>query len=335
MRSPALPILAAATLLATTAYGDVFLPEGEAGSVLHLADDLSEIGRIEGVENPHGLAVAPSRGILVIGSLAEAEADDMEAPEGVSEADHDAHHGGSGGTGVASIVTLVGMTDHAVAARIAVPGMVHHVEVDADERWAVVTHPGQGGVSLIDLDEESVRGPIATGPNPEYAVWSPDEEAFVVSNAGNATLSVVDPERGIVTRNLALDDGPKHLDRARDGMIAAALADVGAVALVAPDGAVERIEVGGELHGVQVARDAIWVAAKARDVVVRLDRATGERIEASPGPEPYHIALAADGLLVSSAAGSDLWRLDPDTLETVQRISAEATIHQIRVADPG
>ena len=353
-----LTALATATVMATGAHADIFLPEGDAGSVLHLSDDLAEIGRIEGLENPHGLALAPSRGLLVVGSLAERESPegsrmemdmdsgmdisgdmdmttDMEQPEGMSDAEHDAHHaGGEAKTGAVSIVTLVGAADHRVQAEIEVSGMVHHVEVDAAERFAVVTHPGLGGVSVIDLEDNSVRGPIATGPQPEYAVFDPDRDAFLVSNAGNATISVVDPERGIVLSNIPLDAGPKHLDRTAGGTVAAALADAGAVALL-NGGAAERIEIGGRLHGVQVAEDAVWVAATERDVVVRIDRATGERLEMSPGAEPYHIALDGDALLVSSSAGADLWRLDRDTLETLSHVEAAGVVHQIRVADAG
>ena len=333
-----LATLAAASTIATGAQADILLPEGDAGSVLHISADLSEIGRIDGLENPHGLAVAQGRGLLVVGSLAEEDAaEDMdmsvERPDGMTPAEHDAHHGASEtGSGAVSIVTLVRIEDHEVTARIEVPGMVHHVEVDDAERYAVVTHPGLGGVSLIDLEDGSVRGPIATGPQPEYAVFDPEQGAFVVSNAGNATLSIVDPVRGIVLSNMPLEDGPKHLARAQGGTLAAALADAGAVALV-DDGATDRIEIGGTLHGVQIDEDAIWIAATARDAVVRVDRETGERVEVSPGSEPYHIALDGGTLLVSSSAGPDLWRLDGETLETLARIEAAGVIHQIRVAD--
>ena len=214
-------LLAATALAATGAQADVFLPEGDADSVLHLDDDLGVVGRIDGLENPHGLAVASSRGLLVIGSLSQTERSDATAPDrpaGMSEAEHEAHHGGmAGGPDASSVVTLARMADHGVAARIEVPGMVHHVEVDSSDRYAVVTHPGLEGVSIVDLQDGSVRGPIRTGPEPEYAVFLPEEDAFMVSNAGDATLSVLDPERGVVLRNLPLDAGPKHLDRAEDG----------------------------------------------------------------------------------------------------------------------
>ena len=331
-------LITAAVLAGTAAQSDVFLPEGAANSVLHLNDDLEVVGRIGDLENPHGLAVAEGRGLLVVGSLAQtarADSAGMERPAGMSEEAHDAHHGGSKAEGGAvSIVTLVRVADHGVEARIEVPGMVHHVEVDDAGRYAVVTHPGLGGVSILDLKDGSVRGPVATGPEPEYAVFAAEQGTFLISNAGNATLSVLDPERAIVLRNLPLEAEPKHLDRAADGTVAAALAEAGSVAVIS-DGTVETRQVGGTLHGVQIDDAAIYVAATERDAMVRLDRRTGESQEASPGEEPYHVALGAGGLLVSSSAGPGLWRLDPVTLETTGRVETDGGVHQIRVTDPG
>jgi hypothetical protein len=327
-----------AGLLAGTAQADVFLPQGDVGSVLHLNDALEVVGRVDGVENPHGLAVAPGRGLLVIGSLAQTareEAAEMDKPAGMDADAHDAHHGGaSGGTGSVSIVPLARIADHEPMARVEVPGMVHHVEVDAAERYAVVTHPGLEGVSIIDLDDLSVRGPIRTGPEPEYAVYDAEAGVFLVSNAGNGTISRLDAARGIVLSNVPLDGGPKHMDLAPDGTVAAALADEGAVALVSGDGVEASIDVGGTLHGVQIDAEAVTVAATERDMVVRVDRETGERLERSPGTEPYHVALGAPGLLTSSSASAELWRLDPVTLETTARVETDGVVHQIRITKP-
>jgi hypothetical protein len=309
-------------------------PWGDADSVLHFSDALETVGRVDGVENPHGLAVAPGRGLLVIGSLSQTERADaaqVEKPAEMDAAAHDAHHGGApAGTGTVSIVTLAGIADHAAVARVEVPGMVHHVEVDAAERYAVATHPGLEGVSIIDLEDLSVRGPVRTGPEPEYAVFDPEAGVFLVSNAGNGTISRLDAARGIVLSNLPLEAGPKHMDLAPDGTVAAALADEGAVALIS-DGAVASLEIGGTLHGVQIGADAVTVAATERDVVVRVDRKTGARLERSPGAEPYHVARGGPGLLVSSSAAPLLWQLDPQTLETTARVETDGTVHQIRI----
>ncbi|WP_299821630.1 hypothetical protein [uncultured Jannaschia sp.] len=151
-----MPFLAAG-LLAGTAQADVFLPSGDADSVLHLNDALANVSRVDGVENPHGLAVAPGRGLLVTGSLSQMAREDaaqMEKPAEMDAAAHDAHHGGApAGTGTVSIVTLASVADRAPVARVEVSGMVHHVEVDAAERYAVATHPGLEGVSVIDLED--------------------------------------------------------------------------------------------------------------------------------------------------------------------------------------
>ncbi|WP_299821632.1 hypothetical protein [uncultured Jannaschia sp.] len=144
-------------------------------------------------------------------------------------------------------------------------------------------------------------------------MFDPEEDVFLVSNAGNGMISRLDAARGIVLSNLSLEGGPKHLDRAPDGTVAAGLAEEGAVALVADDAAAGSLEIGGTLHGVRIGADAIAVAATERDMVVRVDWETDEPLERSPGPAPYHVAQGAPGLLVSSSAAPQLWRLNPVT----------------------
>lgn len=335
----------------TLALAEVVIPEGDAGTALRLTDSLEPAGRIAGLASVHGLAVTPSRDLLIAGSLAEANASgDAPAaapmkPKGMAQVEHDAHHGGgmAGGSGMAdaeasgkvSLVSLVSMSDGAVEARIKVPGIVHHVAADLQERYAVVTHPGLGSVSIIDLEERSLLGTIATGPNPNYAVADPETGTFLVSNAGNATISVVDPDAMFVQRNIKIASGGEHMVLSKDRIVVAE-ADAGRIAVIDLESGktLETYEIGGQLHGVEVeaASGDIFASARERGKVVRIDGQTGEIEEAAPGPQPYHITLADAGLLVSSAVEPVVWVLDPDTLEVTSTIATSAVAHQMVVA---
>lgn len=93
-------------------------------------------------------------------------------PSEVSEEDHVAHHGGreDAGPTTSSLITLVDADSHEILRRVEVPGIIHHVGVSSDERFAAVTHPGLDAVSLIDLEHGEVTAIVATGPIPEYVI---------------------------------------------------------------------------------------------------------------------------------------------------------------------
>lgn len=56
--------------------------------------------------------------------------------------------------------------------------------------------------------------------------------------------------------------------------------DVGKVSIENADSGetLDSFELGGNLHGVAADKDAIWSSARERNLVVRIDRATGERV---------------------------------------------------------
>ncbi|WP_217625300.1 YncE family protein [Roseovarius indicus] len=332
MRNPLLAI-GAVVITSSAAIADVYIPEGELGTVLHLNEVFEVVGRIEGLDNVHGLAGATNRGILVAGSLTETEVGMVPKPSEVSEEDHAAHHGGGedAGPAASSLVTLVDADSHEILRRIEVPGIVHHVGISSDERFAAVTHPGLDAVSLIDLESGEVTATVTTGPIPEYAIADPKTGNFFVSNAGNNTISELDPEDGIVKRNFKLQGPPKHmLLDAEARQLIVSESDTGKVSIVDADSGetLSSFEISGELHGVSADKDAIWSSARERDRVVRIDRATGERLEVNVGPEPYHMARVDDALLVSSAAKNELWVLDPETLDLIKTLETDSTGHQ-------
>lgn len=323
----------AVLIASAAAQADVYIPEGTGGTVLHLDKDFNVEKRISGLDNVHGLAGAPERGLLVAGSLSEADLGMIEKPKTVSAEDHEAHHGGGDAPAPdsVSLVALVDAESHEILRRIEVPGIVHHVEVSADEKYAVVTHPALDAVSVIDLDTGEVTATVATGPIPEYATSDPKTGRFFVSNAGNDTVSDLDPVAGIVTRNFRLQGAPKHILIDADArQLIVSEAEAGTIAIIDADtgDTLDRFDVGGELHGVAADNGTVWSSARERDRVVRIDRATGQRLEAEIGAEPYHMARVGDALVVSSATEDVVWILDPSTLELRESIETASTGHQ-------
>ncbi|QIE47732.1 YncE family protein (plasmid) [Pseudohalocynthiibacter aestuariivivens] len=326
--------LTAALLTSSAALADLYIPEGETGTLLHLDRSFEIVARVPGLDNVHGLAGAPKRDLLVAGSLSESMPGEIAKPTAVSEEEHAAHHGGGTKSAPEAVsnVTLMDAGSHQILRRIEVPGIVHHVEVSADETYAVVTHPASESVSVINLESGEVTATIATGPTPEYAVGDPVTGNFFVSNAGNDTISVLDPRAGIVDRNFRLDGPPKHmfLD-ANARRLFVSQSDVGRIAILDADSGetLESFEIGGDLHGIAVDDTAIWSSARERDRVVRIDRETGERLEVEVGPEPYHMMRVEDALVVSSAEEAVVWILNPTTLELRSSVPTESTAHQM------
>ncbi len=341
---------------AVAANAGVIVPEGDAGTALRLNDQSRATGRISGLGNVHGLAVAPRRGVLIAGSLDEVSRDDIAKPKGVSQQDHNAHHGGAkkgamkagsmntGATpanpsGDISLVSLVDLNSGEILRQIEVPGMVHHVSVDSGERWAVVTHPSLDAVSVIDLETGAVTATVVTGANPNYTVFNPTDGLFYVSNAGDNNILPLDPVTGATGTPIATPGGVEHMviDVASQ-RIWGAEADTGQVDEVdlATGKVVRRLDVGGTLHG--IARDAgtgtIYVSAREQGKIAVIEPATGAIDLAAAGPEPYHLEVDGDRLIVSSAENDVLWAFRLSDLSRVAEVATRGRGHQMVVLHP-
>lgn len=338
--SAALAFAAFALFSPAPLVAEVIIPEGIAGTALRVSDDMQPAGRIEGLGNVHGMDVALSRGYLVSASLDEQPRNEIMKPATVAQDEHAAHHSKDTKADPAvadvSVISLVDIATGQITRKIEVPGMVHHVAVGANDRFALVTHPSLDSISLIDLDKGEVTATIATGPNPNYAVYDPKTAAFYVSNAGNATISQVDPEKGYLVRNLRTMGGAEHMAIDVAGRrLFAAEADSGILDVINLDtGAVDAtFEIGGELHGVayDAMRDAVYVNARENGQVAWIDLATGAQALEAVGPEPYHMALDGNRLLVSSAEENVVWVIDTATRQRIQTIATSDVGHQMVV----
>lgn len=327
--------------------GIVYIPEGSADSVLMVESETGEpIGRIAGVEAVHGLAGAPGTRYLVAGSYTEIDPESVAQrakPEGVSQADHSAHHARPAqasmptGKGV-SLLTVLDAGTGEVVRRIEVPGAVHHTAVSPDGLWAMATHPSGDGVSLIDLTTLDYADFIATGPMPNYVSFSSDSSRAYVSNAGNGTLSELDLGRRILSRNLLAGEGPEHFALSRDGAtVFVADAQAGTVLRldIASGAVTATYEFGAELHGLDLSdrEDTLFVAVKGADQLAAIDLASGATRLRQLAPAPYHVTVDDGGetLFVSSRDAPRVWAVDRVSLQVTSEIGVEGEGHQMVV----
>jgi len=325
----------------------VFIPEGSAGEVLVVDATTDSVrGRVGGLEDVHGLGGAARARYLVAGSYAErptAGAAAIERPAGVSEDEHAAHHGGgtrpaTAAGGAVSILAMIDPTSLAIVQRREVPGAVHHVAVSPDGRYAVATHPNADGVSVVDLSDFSVRNPIRTGTQPNYAVFSPDGSRVYVSNAGNGTVSEIDTRRWFVRRNLLAGDTPEHLVMAADGQrLYVANVEAGTVSeLSLASGEIARsFALGGTLHGLDLSDDSttLFATVIGTNRLAAIDLRSGRVRSAELAPAPYHLtAIRGTGkLYVSSRQEPTVWVIDQASLRPRGEIAIRGEGHQMVV----
>ena len=280
---------------------------------------------------------------MIAGSFEEREAgsEAVAKPSGISEDEHAAHHAVSPAdfkedTTVVSTVSVVRTADGSMVRRIDVPGAVHHVAASPDGRFAVVTHPNGGGISVIDLGSFAVVANVATGPLPNFAVFSPDGEWVYVSNAGNDTVSVVNARRWTVLWNAVAGASPEHVVLSRDGATLY-VNNVGdgtvSVIAVGERRVVNTIPIGSTVHGIDLSDDGrtLFVAALGDDKLVGVDVATGTYRGTTLAPEPYHVATihGTGKLYVSSADEPKIWVVDQKSLAVIGEIPIGGKGHQM------
>ncbi|WP_299364944.1 YncE family protein [uncultured Paracoccus sp.] len=325
----------------------VYIPDGSADQVIVVDSTTGKvIRRIKGLEAVHGLAGSPGSRYLVAGSYADVtpdEADEAPKPDSVSEDEHAEHHaapakGAMPSDQGISILTVLDAGTGEIVRRLEVPGAVHHVAVSRDGGMAAATHPAGDGISLIDLDAMEYKGFVATGPLPNYAVFSKDGTNLYVSNTGNGTISDVDVDRGIVARNIVAGEAPEHVLLTEDGStLYAADADAGVVHEISlPGGEVARsFDIGGALHGFDLSDDGstLFVSSLGAEKLIAVDLASGEMRGNDLSPAPYHLTtiVGTNTLFVSSQSEPKVWIVDQATLSATNEIPVGDVGHQMVV----
>jgi len=339
--------MALAAADAATAAPDVYIPLGAANKVQVIdAETKRPTGTIEGLSNPHGLAITPDRRYLVAGSLTEVPAGSENAPArpaGMSQAQHQKHHSmpaasSEAAPGNKSYVSIIDAASLQVVRRIAVRAAVHHVAVSPDSRFAVTTHPGAGGISVIDLDTFSVARTIDTGPAPNYAVFAAKSGKLYVSNAGDDTVSEIDVDSWAVKRRLATGRSPEHVVLSPDDstLYVNNVADgtVSVVSLVG-DSATAIYRIGSVPHGIDLSDDGatLFVSSQGDGALVAIDVASGKTRRVALAPAPYHVSTVPGSgtLFVSSRDENRVWVLDQSTLALRGEIAIDGIGHQMAV----
>lgn len=325
----------------------VYIPLGGAGEILVVDAGSDKVLRtIAGTPDVHGLAGSAAGRVLVAGRYSDAEPGEVAVPPkpaGMSEAEHRAHHparakpAAKGRKGV-SFVSIIRGDGRSVARRIEVPGAVHHTAVTRDGRYAIATHPDNGGISIIDLTRFNVVKSIPTGPNPNYAVVARDGYRAYVSNAGNDTVSEIDMNGWVVMRTFATGKSPEHMVLSPDGRrLYVNNAEAGTVSVIALDRgkATATYKIGGELHGIDVSDDGqtLFVSGKEENKLVAIDLGTGRQRSVPLAPAPYHLTVirGTGKLYVSSRAESKIWVVDQRSLKSIGEISIRGNGHQMVV----
>ncbi len=322
----------------------VYVPLGGENKIVAVDAAKDEIvDTITGLPAVHGLAGTPDGRFLIAGSF-ETRALGGEAvakPADVSEDEHAAHHGAASADGKNAIaevstISVVRRADGSVVRRIDVPGAVHHVGVSGDGRFAVVTHPNGGSISVIDLGSYEVVATVATGTLPNYAAFAPDGDRLYVSNAGNDTVSEIDTSRWIVRSNTVVDSSPEHVVLSRDGVtLYVNNVDAGTVSVVdvGDQTVVKTIRLGTTLHGIDLSDDGgtLFIAVLGDDKVVAVDLATGAQRSVPLAPAPYHLAVVrgTGKLYVSSANEPKIWVIDQRDLTVRGEIQIGGKGHQM------
>jgi len=322
-------LLAAALLspLIVAAQPLMYVPTGEANDILiiDLATDRI-IGRIDELENAHGLSASATGDYLVAGSMQadEGKKSSLSKPAALSEEEHRAHHADAPGQNSPSFVSIVHIKHGHVMRRVPVRALTHHTAVSPDGKYAVAVHSGAGGISVIDLDKMAVIKTVDTGARPNFAVFSPNGKRLYVSNAGPGTVSEIDTANWSVVRDIRVGEEPEHLALSTDGQTLYSVNVAERTVSVAnvSDGKVTRtFAVGREPHGIALSDDGRWL------FVSNLVDATLSRIDLTDGgamksvdlqPAPYHVAYAGKlhKLYVSSRRAPKIWVIDPETLKT-------------------
>jgi YVTN family beta-propeller protein len=305
----------------------VYIPLGTGNEVIGVDAATDRITqRFSGVENPHGLVATPDGEYLVAGSL-------KETPLSVGQPADTAN----------SKLAFIHIAHGHVMSTIDVAGWTHHQAISPNGRYVVSTHPTRGNVSVVDLNENKVLTTIATGPVPNYTVFTADGGRAYISNSGNNTLSEIDTATWSVVRTLQGGAAPEHLVLSTDEKsLFVTNPRAGRVSRIAVDnGKVsEEWQIGDEVHGLDIGDDGktLFVSAKKGNVLVAVDTTSGARRSIELAPAPYHLNTikGAGKVYVSSRKLPKIWVVDQATLKVTGEIALPAGEgHQMAIVAGG
>jgi len=335
-------LLLSSTLMAAPL---IYVPMGNENMILIIDGAKDEIiGRIDELENAHGLATSMNTEFLIAGSMQPLVSDGASPrkPAAVSDEEHAAHHAGTKDDGNApsqskSFLSIVHPQHGHVMHRVPVRSLTHHTAVSPNGKFAVAVHSGAAGISIVDLDKKITTASIDTGLRPNYAVFTQDGDRLYVSNSGANTVSEIDTKNWKIVREFKTGKAPEHMVLGLgDRMLYVANKDAASVsAIELASGQIKQtFAVGDKPHGIDVSGDGRWlyVASKKSGVINRIDLVKDEHLTIDLKPAPYHLAYWKDfdKLYVSSRKEPKIWVLDGKTLALKKTINLERGVaHQM------
>lgn len=330
--------------VASIANPVMYVPLGETNELVIIDLKTDKItGRIDELENAHGLSSNSNTEYLVAGSMQTASVKKSGAtkPAQVSEAEHEAHHAGgeatSGQAATPSYVSIVHPKHGHVMRRIEVRGLTHHTTVSPDGKLAIAVHSGAGGISVIDLDKSEVIKTVQTGTWPNYAVFTSDGSYLYVTNAGAGMVNEIDTRTWQTTKKIKVGKEPEHLVMsANNRLLYVANKASGSVSVVdlAKGNVTKTYSVGKKLHGIDLSDDDRWlfVTSKGSNQLSKVNLSSGNITHINLSPAPYHLAYipGLNKLYVSSRKLPKIWVLNAQTLKTENEISlGKGVAHQM------
>ena len=112
-------------------------------------------------------------------------------------------------------IMVVDLATGTVTPHLAAATRAHQVLAIKDGREVIQTDGTGNLLRFVDADSGAVLAEVAVGKKPDAAILDPATGAIVVANAGDGTLSLVDPATRKVTSTITIGGGLEYL--AADG----------------------------------------------------------------------------------------------------------------------
>lgn len=322
----------------------IFAPLGESNQIARFNKKGTKVEKLYGnLESPHGLAITPNGKYLYSASLREKnEEAEMDRPKGVSEAEHETHHGGQEEKAPVKTLSFITKLDAAtgkILRRINVGKFTHHVTVTPDGKFVIGVQSGAARIVIINASTDKVLKYIPVGKAPNYALVTKDSKQVFISSAGENALVVIDGKTWRKKGKISVGKGPEHMAFSPDEKEIYAVNVVGnALSFVNTQTLKEtkRVATGQSPHGVgYIGETRSVVVANRGDDTLSVYSAKGEPTQVVPmGPQPYHVAVEKDSsrIWVSSRKQGEIWLIAANSMEVQNTLKVPGIAHQIVIS---
>lgn len=170
--------------------------------------------------------------------------------------------------------------------------VTHMLALTSDASTLYTTSIGSGTLTTIELDTGRVVSNIRTGEGAEGVAVTPNDQAVWVTNRAEDTVSIFDPERGMLTETLSVEGFPIRVDvgpAGRYAIVSSARAGVVTIFDAETHDPLTRLETGDMPIGVLIPNEhRAYVANAGSGTVSVIDLETQsvvDTISAGRGPD--------------------------------------------------